>query len=473
MKRKIDVDVENNPKRKKVGSYKYPKANLNECKPGDFFLTRKGTIRKACNKKGRLASHTLCATKDCSRKAIKEGKCLSCNSGRTPKLSLKNQIRPLPENLPIDMVKGRQKYVAMCTTDQRTNGPQSFEQDGRNIETHGFECTKCNEIFPIFLFPFNSMRSFGVQLKCLLCESKRNMLKNMQNSPDWGVKSLTQDDFDKWYNRFENKCAITGWKVDKYDPTAFLSKERFDSDKKYTLDNTTLIRKELNFGGKEAGKMLTSSIINKVCGNVSDTFKEVGPLPKPVPKSKRNIPSDKKLDKTCCYCNEVKNKECHFKKEASAKDGYNPSCKACVKQRTFIETSTPEDYWKYCLKNAKIRANGREKKREPGHARGTMTLKPKHLEKLWKKQKGLCAISKHKMLRQTESWCSASIDRIDNQLGYTEENVRLVIGTLNTKGDAYTKSWSADHFKDFKRAVKEMHGDSVEAKDLIKWPHEE
>ena len=473
MKRKIDVDVENNPKRKKTsGSYKTPKANLSECKPGDFYLSLNGEIRKARNHKGRLSSRTLCVTKDCSRLAIKEGKCLSCYSGTTPLLSLKNQIRLLPDNLPIDMVKERKKYVQMCEEDTRKKGPRSFEQDGRKIETHGFECPKCNEIFPIFFFILNPTKSFGIELTCALCQSKQNMLKNMKKDKKWGVKSLTQEDFDKWYNLYDNECALTGWKVDKYDPTTFLSKERFDSDKSYTFDNTILIRKELNFGGKEAGKMLTSSIINKVCGNVSDTFKKVDPLPKCVPKRHRKVPEKRKLEKTCCYCNEVKNKEIHFSKNVQTTDKYRAECKACRKQIRFIKNSTPEHFWDYSLKNAKSSAKERQDKCEPGHARGTMTLTRKHLKKLWKKQKGLCAISQHKMLRQTESWCSVSIDRKNNQLGYTKKNVQLVIQALNTKEDAYTKTLDAEHYRNCKRAVHAKHGDIVQDKDLIKWPQQ-
>jgi len=184
MKRKADVDLEIESKRKKniSGTYKNPKSNLKECKPGDFYLSRKGDIRKALNHKGRMTSIKLCATKDCALRALKEGKCLSCNSGRTPNISPKNQIRALPDNIPINMVKGREKYVQMCTTDQRTKGPRSFEQDGRKIETHGFECIKCNEIFPIFFFQLRPRCSFGVELRCPLCVKKRDARGNEKRS---------------------------------------------------------------------------------------------------------------------------------------------------------------------------------------------------------------------------------------------------------------------------------------------------
>lgn len=49
----------------------------------------------------------------------------------------------------------------------------------------------------------------------------------------------------------------------------------------------------------------------------------------------------------------------------------------------------------------------------------------------YEEQKGLCAISKVKLEHKQESLNSISIDRIENNLGYTKENVHLVAKWIN------------------------------------------
>ena len=58
-----------------------------------------------------------------------------------------------------------------------------------------------------------------------------------------------------------------------------------------------------------------------------------------------------------------------------------------------------------------------------------MTLED--LIKIYEEQKGLCAISKVKLEHKQGSPNNISIDRKDNNLGYTKENVHLVTRWIN------------------------------------------
>lgn len=49
----------------------------------------------------------------------------------------------------------------------------------------------------------------------------------------------------------------------------------------------------------------------------------------------------------------------------------------------------------------------------------------------YEEQNGLCAISKVKLEHKQKSLASISIDRIDNTIGYTKENVHLVAKWIN------------------------------------------
>jgi hypothetical protein len=61
----------------------------------------------------------------------------------------------------------------------------------------------------------------------------------------------------------------------------------------------------------------------------------------------------------------------------------------------------------------------------------THTLTPAFLKELWKKQKGLCAVSGVEMGFVGTGWCAGSIDRINPDLGYTPSNVQWTCWRIN------------------------------------------
>ena len=60
------------------------------------------------------------------------------------------------------------------------------------------------------------------------------------------------------------------------------------------------------------------------------------------------------------------------------------------------------------------------------------TISKQHLLDLWEKQQGLCAYTKWPMNLETKSDNLVSIERIDNNIGYTPDNVVLVCWCVNS-----------------------------------------
>lgn len=55
------------------------------------------------------------------------------------------------------------------------------------------------------------------------------------------------------------------------------------------------------------------------------------------------------------------------------------------------------------------------------------------LDQLWEKQNGLCALTGKQMIPSNKGnkMTIASLDRIDNSIGYRDGNIQLVLGILN------------------------------------------
>lgn len=91
-----------------------------------------------------------------------------------------------------------------------------------------------------------------------------------------------------------------------------------------------------------------------------------------------------------------------------------------------LKESNPEKWLQVLLSNCRIR---HKKNDYSGHIICEITLED--LIAQHEKQKGLCAISNVKMDHIQGSLNSISIDRIDNNLGYTKENTHLVAKWIN------------------------------------------
>ncbi len=85
-----------------------------------------------------------------------------------------------------------------------------------------------------------------------------------------------------------------------------------------------------------------------------------------------------------------------------------------------------------------------EIQKQAGHRGYEFSITKDYITNLWKEQKGKCAISgielymPEKAREQRGPKCTASIDRIDNAVGYIEGNVQWVLKDVNKMRREYT-----------------------------------
>ena len=98
------------------------------------------------------------------------------------------------------------------------------------------------------------------------------------------------------------------------------------------------------------------------------------------------------------------------------------SCKWKLTKKSY-ENSLP-DYLRSRIKVAKARV------RKKGHI---FSLSLDEAVQIWEEQKGSCAVTGLYMTHTASNFeFAASLDRIDNNLGYDKSNVRLVCSRVNT-----------------------------------------
>ena len=154
----------------------------------------------------------------------------------------------------------------------------------------------------------------------------------------------------------------------------------------------------------------------------------------------------------------VSNKELHITKKGSRIWYYTISCK-CGK--VFIRPATGFTKRKCCRFCTDIeKQNGVQTTASSEHfprhfmrrlymsatARGlSLSLTAEFLEKLYHKQQGKCALSGRELIVPRKSHCGSnenhiSIDRIDSDYGYAENNVQLVAAIINRIKNKYSQT---------------------------------
>lgn len=148
-------------------------------------------------------------------------------------------------------------------------------------------------------------------------------------------------------------------------------------------------------------------------------------------------------------------------------------CKTCDRLRVHDNKNTFDGYLKGLLRGAKASAKTRKNKgREKA---GKFDLTFEQILELYKKQDGKCFYSKIKMSTKTCSKWKASIERLNDEKGYTINNIVLVCHEFNHK----TK-WSHEKLNemiheisknhDHKKIVKEIE-DALIKKSIISNSH--
>lgn len=129
----------------------------------------------------------------------------------------------------------------------------------------------------------------------------------------------------------------------------------------------------------------------------------------------------------CCKCKKTKSFSEFYKRKC--KRNYSYICKECDKLRV-LKYQTSDGYWIIMLNNAKNHANNRKDKgrMEAGICNLTIT----DLENKWEIQNGKCYYSGIEMSKERHSDWSCSLERLDNSLGYINNNTVLICQEFNT-----------------------------------------
>lgn len=127
---------------------------------------------------------------------------------------------------------------------------------------------------------------------------------------------------------------------------------------------------------------------------------------------------NKSLFKCICNCGEI----FYLKSHIIIKNKHK--CQCMRENKTWSKHLTENilsDWWNNLLKGA-------TKRKLP------VTITPEYLELLWKEQDGKCYLTGEPIYlpkRATESFYTASLDRLDNNLGYIKGNVKWCHRTIN------------------------------------------
>ena len=149
-----------------------------------------------------------------------------------------------------------------------------------------------------------------------------------------------------------------------------------------------------------------------------------------VQENERDEPEQKKLKvavKDCLKCGECKSLDQYNIKRSKA-DGLNIYCKSCARDSQKAFRKTQAGFIQNLINDAYKSTKERNKKGR-GHE---FTLTLQKLEKLIADQCGKCAISGAVLVFKQFSDNQASVDRIDDNLGYVDGNCRLVCLEFNT-----------------------------------------
>lgn len=137
----------------------------------------------------------------------------------------------------------------------------------------------------------------------------------------------------------------------------------------------------------------------------------------------------------CATCFEWKALDTEFGKKSGSANGYESRCKACCVKRTVARNTKDIGSSMLVLWRAHKVSTGRNasKRRQSMAASSSITVEM--LVSLWERQSGRCAVTGVPMTRQQGAgrkiFTNVSIDRIDNDFGYTPDNIRLVCKAVN------------------------------------------
>lgn len=130
------------------------------------------------------------------------------------------------------------------------------------------------------------------------------------------------------------------------------------------------------------------------------------------------------------------NVKCSSCGEEKPVDGFFRNPKTGRRARRCLDCGPAKvdgDEWLYKNINALLHKKMHQARYNAARRGKEFSITIEDLISLAKSQHNLCALSKVKMAHcRTNKWANVSIDRIDNNKGYTPDNIRLVCAAVNS-----------------------------------------
>ena len=173
-----------------------------------------------------------------------------------------------------------------------------------------------------------------------------------------------------------------------------------------------------------------------------------------------------KSRRICTKCTVDKDLNDDFNRNINCDSGRRYTCKECMSQQNHEYHSTSDGCIKVLINHCKTSAKSRGERGRIGASECTLT--EEQVKEIFKKQKGLCYYYKSP-LEFTRGGDKMSIERLDNNKGYTQENCVLVCQLAN--GVAQTTLKNIQDAMDFIELTEEEKISNLKEYDLTKPPY--
>lgn len=320
----------------------------------------------------------------------------------------------------------------------------------RHDKLFGVKCNICFDVLPLYCYRQDKSCKYGILFtRCTVCNNKQNcvfktlMYNAKKRSKTRGHEPPEIDDewIKKKLEQQGGKCAITGiqlrMKHGDNDPFN-ISLERLCNNVHYTKENVVLICQWLQIG--KGGDLSPEEIRNILFYNsATDNFvfdpnlfkKEAYSTTSKERRKPRKLKHERDqfgnmVLKQCGDCGFHKSLD-HF----AENQGY---CKPCQNKRCHDNACTIKGYIKKICRHSKNRCklrSGIKSRNDKSHE-----IAPNLFDLVVNQvieQKGRCALTGIPLEFVLNSRHGASLDRLDNTLGYTNGNIQLVVIPLNTR----------------------------------------
>lgn len=328
----------------------------------------------------------------------------------------------------------------------------NIEQEDTEFWVGSAQCKKCHNHYKMTYK--STLHGF---LSLMIVNSRtRTLRKKSKNKKDTAIISINKDDLQEIYDQQKGLCYYSGIKMkyNHYDEWT-MSIERLDNNIGYTKENTVLCCYEFNSGCQWSLEKI-NDIKTLISSHVDLEQLEIQVKNSKTRKNRASnavnkyieILSDDKTKIKCYKCNNFYPKNQFTRK-------CDRSCKNC-RQITY------EQYMKTMKGIINCRINSSKTAIKNRNKKGRLLEHTITYDCIMEKiisQKGRCFYSGIPLVYSKKRDWIISLERLDNNIGYTNENVVLICGEFNSSDTSLltenkseivgSSQWSKEKFNYF------------------------